>query len=309
MYEIHSQPILQRYKAHICSAATIFNIVSLALTYILPILIAYLSQGFWLKESTYREQPDVNFKHQVILILQGSDVNTLVTYSTYQNYNNLVAANLRIPFIQSYEVDSNRDGKNDWLNIEIQVPLESSEKVHSVQLLLVFDYKLHRFSSVQMESLAYIYFSSPISGANFSTEGDLKLKQKFVLPYKGSYTTYNVPVVTSTSVYVEDYDLTKIFTDYNKRNISTDYISYYPVWRAGRSGETPFVIKGIIHYPEETILYRPGFWQLIKMAWIQYLAILFIFLYVFRHLRRTVFQNQIVLTVPQNLNVVKTHLR
>ena len=46
-------------------------------------------------------------------------------------------------FFQSYEVDSNRDGKNDWLNIEIQVPLESSEKVHSVQLLLVFDYKLH----------------------------------------------------------------------------------------------------------------------------------------------------------------------
>ena len=37
--------------------------------------------------------------------------------------------------------------------------------------------------------------------------------------------------------------------------VSTDYVSYYPVWRAGRSGETPFVIKGIIHYPEETILY------------------------------------------------------
>ena len=45
-----------------------------------------------------------------------------------------------------------------------------------------------------MESLAYIYFSSPISGASFSTEGDLKLKQKYVLPNSGSYTTYNVGI-------------------------------------------------------------------------------------------------------------------
>ena len=46
------------------------------------------------------------------------------------------------------------------------------------------------------------------------------------------------------------------------------------------------------------ISYRPGFWQLIKMAWIQYLAILFIFLFLFRRVKRFVFENQVVTTVP-----------
>ena len=53
--------------------------------------------------------------------------------------------------------------------------------------------------------------------------------------------------------------------------------------------------------------YRPGFWQLIKVAWIQYLTILFIFLYVFGRIRRMVFENQVVLTVPQKVSLVQTH--
>jgi len=70
------------------------------------------------------------------------------------------------------------------------------------------------------------------------------------------------------------------------------------VWTSGRAAGQPFVIQGTIFYPEETIMYRPGFWQLIKMAWIQYLAILFIFLFLFDRVKRFVFENQVVTTVP-----------
>eukprot|EP00795_Rhopilema_esculentum_P001872 gene1872-16371_t len=205
--------------------------------------------------------------------------------------------------IDSYEVDDNRDGKNDKLNFEIQVPIKGAENIHSIQILLFFDYKLHRFASVQMESMAYVHYSSPLSGAEFSTEGDLALKQNFPLPHNSVYTVYNVPIVKNSSMSIEDYELRRIFTSYKSRNISTDYISNYPVWKAGRNAESQFVIKGIIHYPEETILYRPGFWQLIKVAWIQYLAVLFIFLFVFGAVRRLIFENQIVLTVPQKVSV------
>ena len=44
---------------------------------------------------------------------------------------------------QSYEEDNNRDGKKDILNFEIQIPLKDTESIHSVQLILIFDYKLH----------------------------------------------------------------------------------------------------------------------------------------------------------------------
>ena len=59
-----------------------------------------------------------------------------------------------------------------------------------------------RFSSLQMESMAYIYFSSPIPGAEFSSEGDLKLNQKYLLPYRGVYTIYNVSLCSVKSSFV-----------------------------------------------------------------------------------------------------------
>ena len=53
--------------------------------------------GFWLKEASYKEQPEIHFKHQFVLFLQGFTSDSYVAYSTYQNFNNLVNDKLRIP--------------------------------------------------------------------------------------------------------------------------------------------------------------------------------------------------------------------
>jgi hypothetical protein len=37
--------------------------------------------------------------------------------------------------------------------------------------------------------------------------------------------------------------------------VSTEFVSKYPLWTGGRAAGQPFVIRGTIHYPEETILY------------------------------------------------------
>lgn len=46
--------------------------------------------------------------------------------------------------------------------------------------------------------------------------------------------------------------------------------------------------------------YRPGFWETIKFAWIQYVSVLLVFLWVFQHIQTFVFQNQVLptTTVP-----------
>lgn len=43
--------------------------------------------------------------------------------------------------------------------------------------------------------------------------------------------------------------------------------------------------------------YRPGFWETIKLAWIQYVSVLLIFLWVFSHVQTFVFQNQVLPTM------------
>ncbi|KAK2551021.1 Transmembrane protein 231 [Acropora cervicornis] len=279
MYEVHSHPVHQKYKSHICSKATLLQFFVIILTFIPPLIIAFVTHGFWLKESFYREQPDVRFKHEILLVLQGNIPGSFLAYSTFQNFNQLLQQKFRIPLIKSWENDDNLDGKYDSLHFNIEIPLRDSEAIHSVQLLLIFDYQLQKYVSLQMESIAYIYHSSPLAGAEFSTSGKLRLQQSMPLPHKGVHAIYNISVI----------------------DVSTEYVSSYPLWTGGRAAGQPFVLKGTVFYPEETIMYRPGFWQLIKMAWIQYLSVLFIFLFVFRRVKRFVFENQVVTVVPMRI--------
>lgn len=44
---------------------------------------------------------------------------------------------------QSFELDEDYDGRKDYLQFNIDVPLLNHEKIQSVQLLFFFDYKLH----------------------------------------------------------------------------------------------------------------------------------------------------------------------
>ena len=71
----------------------------------------------------------------------------------------------------------------------------------------------------------------------------------------------------------------------------------YVVWESGDSGN--FTIDVELRYPSMTVLYYPGFWQLLKFAWIQYLAILVVFWRVLSYVQAFVFKNQIILTVKR----------
>ncbi|KXJ17698.1 transmembrane protein 231 [Exaiptasia diaphana] len=301
MYEVHRHPVLQKYRTHICSKATIFQFFVIWLTYLPPLIIAFVTYGFWMKESSFREQPNVQFKHQLLLVAQGNTPGSYLAYSTFLNFNQLLQQNLRIPLVKSWEEDTNYDGKYDSLNFDIRLPLKDAESIYSVQVIMLFDYKLHKYVSLQMEGMAYIHYDSPIAGAEFRTVGELKLRQTSLLPNKGKHSTYNTSIIDSSKTSVETYDLFTIFSSYIKRNVSTEYVSKYPVWTGGRASGQPFVIKGTIHYPEEMIFYRPGFWQMLKWAWVQYLSVLFIFLFVFDRVKRFIFEEQIVSTVPMQL--------
>lgn len=132
MYEVHSHPVHQKYKSHICSKATLLQFFVIILTFIPPLIIAFVTHGkwsynflqfhclafrsyfsdfkfifltcnisgFWLKESFYREQPDVRFKHEILLVLQGNTPGSFLAYSTFQKFNQLLQQKLRIPLIK-----------------------------------------------------------------------------------------------------------------------------------------------------------------------------------------------------------------
>ena len=56
---------------------------------------------------------------------------------------------------KSWEKDVNLDGKYDSLHFNIEVPLADSEAIHSVQLLLIFDYQLRVSEILNLDSTGH----------------------------------------------------------------------------------------------------------------------------------------------------------
>uniref|UniRef100_A0A3Q3NMX4 Transmembrane protein 231 n=1 Tax=Labrus bergylta TaxID=56723 RepID=A0A3Q3NMX4_9LABR len=305
-----------------------FVIVVLCLTYIPPLLVAYRSQGFWIKRSTYEEQPVVRFQYQTLLVAATSTQGDYVAWSTFPHLNNMLGDNLRIPAVSVREEDQNQDGKLDRLTFRLELPLQPEEQVYSVQLLLTFSYQLFRMSTVVMQSLAYVQHSSSVPGAKLFISGDLRLQQKTPLPHRGLYNIYNMSVIDGSSPFASAYDLDNIIGSYQERNLTTVLSCPMPVWTVGRAAGSPFQLnvssfKQIVTHPNPLLMfdchyvifftstltvstYRPGFWETIKFAWIQYVSVLLIFLWVFERVQRFIFQNQVLTTVP--IPVGKPHL-
>nr|XP_043873449.1 tRNA-specific adenosine deaminase 1-like isoform X2 [Solea senegalensis]XP_043873450.1 tRNA-specific adenosine deaminase 1-like isoform X2 [Solea senegalensis] len=262
--------------------------------------------GFWIKRSTYEEQPVVRFQYKALLMAATSLQGDFVAWSTFPLLNNMLEANLRIPAISVREEDQNQDGKLDLLIFKLQLPLKAEEQVYSVQLLLTFSYQLFRMSTVVMQSLVYVQHSSSVPGAKLFISGDLRLQQRAPLPHRGLYNVYNVSVIDGSSPFASAYDLENIIRSYQDRNLTTVLSCPTPVWTIGRAAGSPFELNAEIRYPLEVISYRPGFWETIKFAWIQYVSVLLIFLWFFERIQRFVFQNQVLTTVP--VPVEKPHL-
>ncbi|PIK58094.1 putative transmembrane protein [Apostichopus japonicus] len=222
-------------------------------------LVRVDSKRFWIREAFYREQPSVVFKHGILLVLGMRD-GSYVTWSTYSNFNLLEQSHLIIPVVKTREEDVNRDGKSDKLHFNLEVPVSDSQDVVSVEMILVFDYKLNVFAIFALLHTSYgvdafIQRASFAAGAKFVAEGDLRLQLKQPLAHKGSDTRYNVAIIDENSVFVEDYTLSNIFSNYLSRNVSTYFDCKYPIWQTGRGAGQPFIITGSVSYPEELIIY------------------------------------------------------
>ena len=143
-YPVWSSPIVRLHSASLLSWATVFHVAITVLTFVPPLLIAYRSQGFWLRRATYEEQPEIHFTHELVVLASTREGLTL-GWSTAEPVNNFLLDNVRIPLVTSREEDVNRDGLLDNINLQLKIPLHKSEEIVSISLLLLFDVKLHKY--------------------------------------------------------------------------------------------------------------------------------------------------------------------
>lgn len=93
LYHLFSRPLFIHYYGRFLSEATLFYIIITLIQFLLPLIIVWRSDSFWIKESTYREMPDVDFKKNFILFIDtfNNDNKSEITYafSTFNKLNQL----------------------------------------------------------------------------------------------------------------------------------------------------------------------------------------------------------------------------
>jgi transmembrane protein 231 len=176
------------------------------------------------------------------------------------------------------------------------MPLLPSDDIMHVQLLLFFNYQLKKYSELSLQGMIVVDESTPVVSAELHFSGRLRLRQRGLLSASGKVNTYDVPVVNTTSLFAKDYDIPTIITSYESRNETVYLDQVSRIWKSGQSPDGRFLVKGTIYYPEQTISFRPGFWEVVKQAWIQYLSVLVIFVFIFHYIKLFVFRHQIVTT-------------
>jgi len=115
-----------------------------------------------------------------------------------------------VPLIESREVDENRDGVVDRVEITVQMPIQDDETIYSASFVAFFDYRVRRWNhksvmmlvmmmvhlndvyypghvviswqlrsraNIRMESVAYVSQSSGVAGSSLLVDGDLVLRQ------------------------------------------------------------------------------------------------------------------------------------
>ncbi|XP_025420667.1 transmembrane protein 231-like [Sipha flava] len=290
VHVVYSKSYGVQYKASICSKAFILYVVIMLLTFFLPFLFCYRSNGLWLKYEKYREQPRVRFKMQYLLYVETSDPMFPLICG---NFPQTLKTTGFCSIIKVIENDIDIDGKKEFLDLELHLTTNETLDVHSVTLLLIFDFKIQDLCLFEMESMIAITHSSGLPGGRLDVFGDLDLVQKIPL-----VCSQKKPIrIHKPILLFESSDwLVNIYEKYSKQTISTKLDNMLVKWTRGRSYQQPFLIKTKINYKQVEILYKPKFWQVMKWAWIQYFSILVLSVFIFKKVKRFLFTKHIVNT-------------
>lgn len=163
-----------------------------------------------------------------------------------------------------------------------------------------------------LQGLIHFSNSWSLPASHYWLLGDTLIYQRDPLPATGRLTTHNTTIYNDTSRLTQDNEIIGILKNYQQRNCKQASIKYtitilslslvsillanrMDYWEYGTGSN--FTAHISLTFPVQTLTYTPGLWQVLKFAWIQYLAILVIFYAVLGHVQSFVFQNQIILTV------------
>lgn len=282
-----------------------------------PLFLAYTSESFWLKESSYLETPRARFVYQTLISARGIDADGQSTTMTFSTTPELrrgpLLETIRPASIRTFSDDDNLDGAPEAVHIDVSLPIQEGESVHGLSAVLMFQVDFNQRVKTKLECAAYFDYSSGMPGGSFYADGDLILVQRHALrvnsgyskPYKSDPLLGNASWAPTSS---NDLLLPNILQRYRSRNLTahldnvvtswTPYGGANTVASSGKrtSAAHTFDASFVVRFPEQRVVYVPTTSEMLKFAWMQYLSVAFIVYVLAAYSADFVFKYQIIET-------------
>ncbi|KAJ3050533.1 hypothetical protein HK097_008517 [Rhizophlyctis rosea] len=306
MLTVYSTPYSRRFQSPILSLTTLTALLFILAAIILPFVFAYASgckffcrvqdepsllirsieAAFWLKEQSLRTQPSVQFTKEVVCVLEGTRVGggapVLIAWSTDEGWNMVMGGGAgRVVSVKTAEVDANKDGVNEYLTVNLRVPLLAGERVSRVRVGVGLRYDLMNPLRFQTHSLALLDLSTPLPSTSLDITGDLTVVQRKLLRAKSQNVEYDVPPIDFAmngrkgvggwwkDMWSRYFDR-DVYT--TLQNTASHFSTSPPLPPTPSQPPPPFTLSLKIRYTPTYISYIPTPWQTLKNAWIQYLS-------------------------------------
>lgn len=272
--------------------------------FIVPLLVMMVTDGFWVKLDTYREQARVRYTHDCIIVAEGTGADgpqtDLFTWSTFPVYNTLTEKNLVVPIIRTIEKDIDDDGIYDELELKVELPVQGSTSINHFRVIMFFDYQLSSRVNIRMQSLAVADMTSPLSGGSMWIDADLGLHQRVPFNHTGTNNIYNTPIIPleTTPVSIQPYKQDEFMSSYLDRQFYTQLTNVHSVWKSGRGVDERFTATVKVRYNAQTFEYIPGIVYVLKIMFVQYSVFYFIIGMIGNFLLRFIFVNQVLTASP-----------
>jgi len=181
------------------------------------------------------------------------------------------------------------------------MPLAVGESILDASLVCFFNVKLKRRARLDFEALTYATSGSALPGRALWVAGDVLFKQRAPLKAKGGYVLpyENTPLLDPATVSFEQVQLPRLLAASAARNYTAEFVEQYSVWSPslGASTNSPesytFNFTLDMRIPPADVEYTPTATEVLKAAWIRYLSLFVVVVYLLDKVAAFIFYNQL----------------
>ena len=196
MVQVYEEPLCRRHYAPFLSFTNFVRLLVLVGIIVSSFAICFASGGFWPTTRTIRTQPHVTFMHDMVVVLEGSRAGNELFWSTFPNLNAAMGSKYASMTASTTEEDRNFDGVADVIDVRLTARGIGAANVHSAKVLMQFSYIVDESRiDMNMKSLAYVSFASPLPGVGLYVDGTLRFDQVAALDEGKLRDVYNYNIL------------------------------------------------------------------------------------------------------------------